>query len=562
MDFRCGGPVLCVLPAKNWDLSASSSLKMAFDDSLRAQIAAVLGRHKIRPIKIEIWRRATCPRSIGWQEDLKDTVLVSAEKKPKNLWSPACIELLELFTEFGFPELNIEIADKRGVELMPVHALPKDASILKVWHTVFPSIQQALEGSKWRTIDVVLQGWERKSHENPETIVITLMENSPGNWQTIIDEIEIILERARLPNVACRFIWPEDLNYTPQTKLAPNLMHSLTTEARLGASLGPRKSTLGGFIELQDINSREWRKFGLTCFHCVIRPTQPTALVHTPEQPVFRSIYPGGTPNRIDTPLLLSQPALRDVINDNRETHISLKRIRDGTHFKQCKADLQQYGECLRGEELAHIEDLNAIGALEEKLRKVKEFLKGKTYLGNPKYATQKCDFGCTETLRYFDWALVHIVSERLEGAKNLVTEWSPPMRLSYSPAGNVAAHTDPEYGELEKLVWKQGRTTGLTQGVLNNLPTYGQRAWIRADTGELEPIITQELAVIGAHQQPFSGHGDSGSIVFDRLGHMVGLLYSSNPILLRTNFMSVDDLFEDLKRVPGISDVRLPNED
>jgi hypothetical protein len=74
--------------------------------------------------------------------------------------------------------------------------------------------------------------------------------------------------------------------------------------------------------------------------------------------------------------------------------------------------------------------------------------------------------------------------------------------------------------GEPGLIVFKDGCATDLTVGRYA-----GMESFLR-DEGGNESI---ELAIYNLKQKagPFSTHGDSGSLIFDGLGRMVGLLHS-----------------------------------
>ena len=69
----------------------------------------------------------------------------------------------------------------------------------------------------------------------------------------------------------------------------------------------------------------------------------------------------------------------------------------------------------------------------------------------------------------------------------------------------------------------KYGNTTDLTVGRYT-----GPEAFVRDDLGQ----ESTELAIYNYDREsgPFSAKGDSGSLVFDGLGHMVGILHSGMP--------------------------------
>jgi hypothetical protein len=77
--------------------------------------------------------------------------------------------------------------------------------------------------------------------------------------------------------------------------------------------------------------------------------------------------------------------------------------------------------------------------------------------------------------------------------------------------------------GEPCLIVMKDGNTTNLTVGGLAGMEAY---------TCDVFGIESIELAIYNYNKQsgPFSAKGDSGSLIFDGEGRMVGILHSGMP--------------------------------
>jgi hypothetical protein len=73
----------------------------------------------------------------------------------------------------------------------------------------------------------------------------------------------------------------------------------------------------------------------------------------------------------------------------------------------------------------------------------------------------------------------------------------------------------------LEQPVYKVGRTTGLTRGILEIVGL--QRQPIRID--DQHYIYTNVLAVASYDNKPFSKAGDSGALVYTEDGCAIGLV-------------------------------------
>jgi hypothetical protein len=81
---------------------------------------------------------------------------------------------------------------------------------------------------------------------------------------------------------------------------------------------------------------------------------------------------------------------------------------------------------------------------------------------------------------------------------------------------------------ESGELVWKVGRTTGLTQGMVS--ATELDDLTVQYDIGDLvfDDQIEIGPAVPG---QPFSMGGDSGSLIVDAQRNAVALLFAGNDV-------------------------------
>ncbi|KAK1142576.1 hypothetical protein N8T08_007552 [Aspergillus melleus] len=104
-----------------------------------------------------------------------------------------------------------------------------------------------------------------------------------------------------------------------------------------------------------------------------------------------------------------------------------------------------------------------------------------------------------------------------------------------------------------DEELYKCGRKTGYTSGKYNGLDTC--RLSRRIVDGKEVEVITIEHTITG---NPFSDIGDSGALVFDRIGGVVGLIFRGHrqsPIIFFTHFI---DLFEDIKASTGAKDVRI----
>ena len=109
---------------------------------------------------------------------------------------------------------------------------------------------------------------------NPITILITVDKGSSRDWRGLREDVIIVLEKFFLPMVGVK-IQQDQVVRAVTTRNGELPSAIFEGPALAGQSLGCRDieigtGTLGGFIELKDAVTGSWRKFALTCSHCII----------------------------------------------------------------------------------------------------------------------------------------------------------------------------------------------------------------------------------------------------------------------------------------------------
>ncbi|KUJ23056.1 uncharacterized protein LY89DRAFT_165778 [Mollisia scopiformis] len=109
---------------------------------------------------------------------------------------------------------------------------------------------------------------------------------------------------------------------------------------------------------------------------------------------------------------------------------------------------------------------------------------------------------------------------------------------------------------QSEELVIKYGRTTGWTLGKVNGCDSY-HFDW-QADT-----VTSRSLSIVGLNNIPFSRAGDSGSMILNRKGEAVALLFAGN-LLSKESVnglafaVSMEATIADIKRRTPVIDMKL----
>lgn len=77
-------------------------------------------------------------------------------------------------------------------------------------------------------------------------------------------------------------------------------------------------------------------------------------------------------------------------------------------------------------------------------------------------------------------------------------------------------------------------------------------------DRGEITRVTMEHCIIAQTGYNPkFSLPGDSGALIFDRFGTVVGLLFGSSEAKNTSYFMYIHDVFDQIKAATGALDVR-----
>lgn len=107
--------------------------------------------------------------------------------------------------------------------------------------------------------------------------------------------------------------------------------------------------------------------------------------------------------------------------------------------------------------------------------------------------------------------------------------------------------------------VYKVGRTTGATSGCINGIRSTRFEVPSAHKVGQWRKIEALDYTISCRQGKEFSRPGDSGGLILDGTGAMVGLLLGGNSLTNVTHFSAVGELFADIKAATGAIDVRLP---
>ncbi|MCJ1379323.1 hypothetical protein MMC17_002424 [Xylographa soralifera] len=564
-DFRCGGPVLCSLPASIMEVEESSLAAQLWPE-LEGAVESILKKRQVDYGTIMLRHRF-------WRYDIDNsrtdtaTVFVSATKNGENdRWLELCQDLRRLFISRGLSSLNIEIADRRGLLETISGIVEPSQPIVMLWPKLEIDVEQILGKRDWVILALLRRGTDSDSRKNPITISITISEDSTSDWVSVREKIVQLLDQRQLPYLAVE-ITRGRIDYAVSNREFLS-EKSYEIPAKMGRSIGPHdfpksSGTLGGFVKLQNA-AGQWRTFGLTCYHCVAPESMHISNRLLWEQKGIR-------PNDAGHILDLDQPSLADHEETLGYQDEVIERLQSPQFYEIEKRLADPNDFVLPYISKEHQVTKDQIQGLQLQQNASRQFFKaGNQLLGTVFVASGFRQKGpSSRDTGTLDWALISINAKR--ASTNILPESEAIVnsraRIEFS-AYSVKDKNGVLQPELVKgaqlpiagtSLFKFGRSTDFTMGLYSGVGQCLIQSWKQGPDGKLIQSTGRDHMVIsGPVHDPihFSRSGDSGAFVMDRRGNLIGLLFGGNPGNKVSFFTSAADLFEDIKLMTGAVDV------
>ena len=251
----------------------------SFGSDLRLEAFRVLERNGVGIQACEVGHRSGRfdPRE---QHQLPVALVIWSTEEYHHLWRAVCVELRDFVTRASPPmPIGIEILDITAEEVTRSFPLYSDDPIVLSWSFVESPILSILLETDASLMTAVRRGKGDLPRENPETVYISVPEETETDWIYVRDRIVEVLDDNELPGVAVEISRGTPCEYGSFG--SQELPDTIWEDAAVpGISIGPLgsrrpySSTLGGFVQLEDAEG-DWRTFGLTCYHAVF-PPKPT----------------------------------------------------------------------------------------------------------------------------------------------------------------------------------------------------------------------------------------------------------------------------------------------
>lgn len=287
-DFRVGGPNICPLPARTYEIQDSHPLYLiidALEHRMQTWIFAVLRESGIKDDHIDCVEVVGRLEADDSQDNSQLTVLITAVRTVvDDTWLNAARAIRASLLSHKETENNAsakELLDSLVVEFLeitddhPMYMFPvlEQEEIYDQWPTIRTQILN-IRDTDLLSIGCYRRGRSREAQDNPATVLILAYPQSRIDWKALRDDVVKLLDQARLPMVAVEISTASHWEEEPLVQVDLDSLHGLN---RLYQTIAPRRNddtwgTLAGFVELLGLPGTpegQWEPFALTCYHCV-----------------------------------------------------------------------------------------------------------------------------------------------------------------------------------------------------------------------------------------------------------------------------------------------------
>ncbi|KAF5590811.1 uncharacterized protein FSUBG_10675 [Fusarium subglutinans] len=440
---------------------------------------------------------------------------------------------------------------------------------------------------------------------NPITIYISVnYDSEEEHWQSVIDDIQSNMVKFGYPELPVHIehnvgIHVADFELLPpkgtrkaiQDKISAGNLRvdgDYKTKIDLGDPIGaaryvnkgndkgnPLFGTFGCYIEIKKKGSPVWEKYGLTNYH-VVRPAFTGFELAVNDKGDTKIASPAARSNlhRVDNdgfkPSFMI-PSASFECPPRIKHNFTIWAINDEiSQVEKDQAQTLSQGNAQQQKAIIDGMDADKKDLVEEKVAKLAHFDKGLHTIGKL-YAASGFKERTNDQGR-LDWALVNINKSRVGSnqlpGKETWKRWGvhAPRRTYDQPLGQqtMSISCKPPTDMPRTLRgWKLGATTGATAGEFHEIKFQVDLA----DDRHLSVQTSTEIAFQSCNTSigPFSSRGDSGSVVYDENGGIVGLLFrgqvlntAEKPLIYITPIEHVFSSIKGAHREDEIEDIRV----
>ncbi|KAH6958241.1 hypothetical protein DER45DRAFT_214387 [Fusarium avenaceum] len=542
---------------------------------------------------------------VGAPETSVPTVMISApwcaEKKAS--WEKAVNDIavwlhkLSVQLNFKHGQIHIDMIAPELTTTVYYGPVSDDTDTYDSWDQVRDIVYQRLENfqaTKERMTAICLFHYGHNKHieANPVTVYISVdYKSDETQWPGIITDIERNIHSYGWTdvqlhiehNMGMHHLFPllpptgtRDEIKTDGLKSNKRIQQDYQQSVNMGEDFGsanyitrtdnvqkyPGLATLGCFIELKSKNNPEWKKYAITNYHAVrpafdgfrLEPGNPGSVVGEPrkDSDLRKVDRDGFYPNKKIRAVPLESPS-------RAKHNFTIWSIDDdiSTWTKRIKELENNQGRDTQ----AKINDLKSRiqTAKVEKQKKLEFFNNGKQTLGRV-YAASGFMRRTADNMR-LDWALIDI-DEHRQGFNRLPAEevwkehFQDPTAHPYRTFGitlqDQSSFISPNNPGAS--VWKVGTVTGPTTAKFNKKKQACRMSEDSYLQNSMKNYPSTEYIFQPHYGGKFCAHGDSGSIVFDKNGGVVGLFFRGHKINKSFDdgwgmITPIEHVFEDIKK-------------
>ncbi|KAJ9289366.1 hypothetical protein DTO021C3_3192 [Paecilomyces variotii] len=569
-DFRAGGPYLCHVPVRSIELHRSSPFSSPMDSRglhLVRVISEILRSYDIQPQLLDFCGRIS---TIDPEMSPTPTVVVLTENRPfGNRWIDACRSIRRLLVaREGLYQYSVEIASRRAFQPPFYFPTKHTDAIYRMWPHVLDRILAMDITTDVNAIDCFRMGYEERRDDNPPTVILSVERRSQRNWKVLRESIVHLLNSLGL--------WSVGVSIGPGA-VVKQVAHPLDlykTGAQAGVSLGVHGSnnnnnnkaagTFAGWIEIENPRTNQWEKFGLTCFHCVDPGLNS---VPTADQAQLKNWYINGiraADNNARRLLHMDQPTEKDITRDLENQRNSVTEILNDATYRRIKNDLDANNFVIPPDMRKYEVSVRRKEEYEKRIQRIQQFMSQNEHKLGYIFSASGYRHEPVTTIKHsslttcLDWALIQVRPQRAFTANEVLAYGTPVINLPMDP-GASSLILSSSWGESiphGAPLFKAGRTTGYSVGEYNGLHSAViARKFVN---GKWETHTTLEHSVCGRHGDWFSQEGDSGALIFNNHGGVVGMLFGGNMLRSISYFTHIVDLFNDIKKMTGATKVRI----
>ncbi|KAG2421711.1 hypothetical protein HFD88_005687 [Aspergillus terreus] len=543
-DLRVGGPHLCALPARYIPITKDHPLYSRLQDrdhEVWKRIVEILQSSRVALKSVDFG-----VRQYRWVPEAPETAtafIIARRKTIDNGWLDTARTIRQYLVCQGLQEVCVELAGERALEAARVFPVLKNDTITTKWPTVQAQILGSIDLTDVFFVGCYRVGHNKEANDNPPTVLVLVNVHGTRDWKDVREAIVGILDQHELSMVAVE-ISKDRLRCTDKP-LRDLDRAACKGPVKPGYGIGVEvdglaAATFGGYVDLQSPCTGQWLKFGLTCLDGVALEENLDGY--------SRWRRDGVLDHDLAKPhLCLHSPSLRDLEKSLRELDRELEGWRSCDTYKRgVQMEAEGLLDMMPKADRENYPIVKSIIADTESFAKeLRDFRdKNRYQLGHVVGASGKMASTCkSDSLKNMNWALIE-VQKRREG----------PNKLGKGIALRVASSND--LNDLsDGPLFIEGRSSGSSEGAYSGL-----RPALIAEKmvdGIITLMGTIEHSATGYNGESFSRPGDSGSLIYQRPGKVVGMVFAGIEWRGITLFTRIDDLFEDINQRMGAAGIR-----